>query len=97
MEARIGKDLQFTVLCDHLNMQTPTGQVHAAGNVSVNGPSVEGICEKLALAWDDDRLNLAGNVRLKCKQDGQDVELAGEQLSVKLAVVEPVPPPAPAE
>jgi hypothetical protein len=47
------------------------------------------------LAWDDSRLNLTGNVRLKCKQDGQDVELSGEQLGVKLPVVETLPPPAP--
>jgi hypothetical protein len=97
LEARIDKDVQFLVACDELDMQTPNGQVHAAGNVTVSGPNMEGACSKLTLTWIDERLYLEGNVTLKCKQDGQDVDLAGEQLSVKLAVVETAPAPARAE
>ena len=97
LEARIGKDVQFLIACDELDLQTPNGQVHAAGNVTVTGPNMEGSCGKLTLTWENERLYLEGTVSLKCKQDGQDVDLAGEQLSVKLAVVETAPAPGLAE
>lgn len=95
LEVRNGGEVQFTVGCDHLNMQCPSGQVCATGAVQVTGLNLEGTCEKLTLGWHDERVSLEGKVRLKCKQDGQDVDLAGEQLSVKLAVVEMLPPPVP--
>jgi len=97
LEARVGKDVQFLVACDDLDIQTPKGQVCAAGNVTVSGPNVEASCTRLTLTGDDERLHLQGNVSLKCKQDGRDVDLAGEKLSMKLAVVETIPLPAPAE
>jgi hypothetical protein len=97
LEARIGAEVQFTVSCDHLEMKTPAGSVQAAGDVRVRGTNVEGTCKKLSLSWNDERVQLQGAVKLKCKQDGQDVDLTGEQLSIKLAVVETVPPPALAE
>jgi hypothetical protein len=97
LDARNGADVQLTVTCDHLDMQTPKGSVRAEGNVCVRGLNVEGSCKKLTMAWNDDRVQLEGVVRLKCKQDGQDVDLTGEQLSVKLATIETLPMPAPAE
>jgi hypothetical protein len=89
--------VQFTVICDKLSMQTPDGNVQACGNVSVSGPNVEATCEKLTLRWHDERVLLEGKVRLKCQQNGQDVDLGGEQLTVRLAVIESVPPPVPTE
>jgi hypothetical protein len=97
LEARIATEAQFTVSCDHLEMKSPAGSVQVQGNVKVNGTNVEGTCKKLTLSWSDDRVQLEGDVRLKCKQNGQDVDLTGEQLSVKLAVIETLPLPAPAE
>jgi hypothetical protein len=97
LEARIGDDLQFTVSCENLQMKTPAGAVQAEGDVKVKGTNIEGTCKKLTLSWSNERIQLEGGVKLKCKQDGQDVELTGEQLSIKLAVVETLPMPAPAE
>jgi hypothetical protein len=97
LEARIAGDVQFTVSCDHLEMKSPAGSVQAQGDVKVRGTNVEGTCKKLTLSWTDERVQLEGGVKLKCKQDGQDVDLSGEQLSIKLAVIETVPSPAPAE
>ena len=81
------------VICDHLEMQTPKGFVRAEGNVCLRGPNVEGSCKRLTLAWNDDRVQLEGVVSLKC----QDIDLTCDKLSVKLATVETLPMPAPAE
>ena len=97
LEAKIAGDLQFTVSCDHLEMKSPAGAVQAQGDVKVRGTNVEGTCKKLTLSWTDERVQLEGSVKFKCKQDGQDVDLTGEQLSIKLAVIETLPLPAPAE
>jgi len=97
LEAKIAGDLQFTVSCDHLEMKSPAGAVQAQGDVKVRGTNVEGTCKKLTLSWTDERVQLEGGVKLKSKQDGQDVDLSGEQLNIKLALIETLPLPAPAE
>jgi hypothetical protein len=97
LEARIGDDVQFTISCDRLEMKTPAGSIQAEGDVKVKGTNIEGTCKKLILLWSDERVQLEGCVKLKCKQEGQNVDLTGEQLSIKLAVVETLPLPAPAE
>jgi hypothetical protein len=97
LEAKIAGEVQFSVSCDHLEMKSPAGAIQAQGDVKVRGMNVEGVCKKLTLSWSDERVLLEGAVKLKCKQDGQNVDLTGEQLSIKLAVVETVPAPAPAE
>ena len=93
LEASNGGDMQLMVICDHLEMQTPKGFVRAEGNVCLRGPNVEGSCKRLTLAWNDDRVQLEGVVSLKC----QDIDLTCDKLSVKLATVETLPMPAPAE
>jgi hypothetical protein len=75
-------------------MHTPDGKVEASGDVKVTGSSVEGTCDKLTLTWSDERVALEGKVRLKCLQDGREVDLTGEQLSVKLSAAELIPPPS---
>jgi hypothetical protein len=96
LEARAGADIQLTVTSDHLAMQTPQGNLQATGNVHVVGPHVEGTCDSLTLAWSDEHVSLAGKVSLKCQQNGQDVDLSGEKLTIKLAAIETLPPPSPA-
>jgi hypothetical protein len=95
LEAGTDKGTQFTITCERLNLQTPDGKVEASGEVKVTGPSVEGACDKLMLSWSDERVMLQGKVRLKCQQDGREVDLTGDQLSIKLAAAEIVPPPEP--
>jgi hypothetical protein len=94
LEARTGDDVHFTISCLNLNMQTPNGNLQASGSVQFTGPNVEGACDKLVLAWADEHVSLEGNVSLRCLQNGQDVDLRGEKLSIKLAAIETLPPPA---
>jgi hypothetical protein len=75
-------------------MQTPKGNLQASGSVQFTGPNVEGTCDKLTLRWPDENVCLEGNVHLKCQQNGQDVDLTGEKLTIKLAAIETLPPPS---
>lgn len=93
LEASPSKGAKFVITCDQLGLQSPDGVAEARGNVQVQGPNVEGTCEKLTFTWRDAGVVLEGKVRLKCKQDGQQVDLNGDRLVVKLAGVAKAPVP----
>src|SRR6266545_2655336 len=44
MTAQSGKDVQFRVSCDKLELQAPRGSILAAGNVSVSSEGLQGSC-----------------------------------------------------
>jgi hypothetical protein len=84
LEARSGKDVMFRVHCERLNLQAPDGTIVAQGSIKVSAPDMEGVCDKLTINWSEDRVVLEKEVRLKCRKEGQDVELTGDRLTVKL-------------
>ena len=84
LEARIGKEVQFRIDCERLNLQAPEGTIVAQGSIKVSASDLEGVCDRLTINWQEDRLILEKEVRLKCHKEGQEVELTGERLTVKL-------------
>src|SRR5262249_22441105 len=56
MEARIGKEIQFRVVCEKLDLQTPRGCINAHGDVKISGSGLDGHCQHLLINWTDDRL-----------------------------------------
>jgi hypothetical protein len=89
LEARNGKDVRFSVNCEKLNLQAPDGTITAQGKIKVVAPDLEGLCDALTINWKEDRIILEKDVRLKCQKDGQEVELTGERLTVKLTAIAP--------
>jgi hypothetical protein len=89
MEARIDKAVKFRVSCEHLDLQAPRGSIQAQGDVKVIGPDLEGKCEHLTINWQDEQVLLDGTVNLKCRKEGQEVELKAEKLGLKLSQISP--------
>lgn len=84
LEARTDKEVQFRVVCERLNLQAPDGAIEARGSVKVSAPSLDGTCDQLSISWLTDRVDLSGQVRVTCRKEGQEVEMTGDKLSVKL-------------
>src|SRR5262249_43657087 len=84
LTASIGKKVQFRVLCDKLNLQAPRGSIEALGAVKITSSGLEGTCDRLAIAWQEDRVVLDGKAQLKCQREGNDLELKADQLSLRL-------------
>lgn len=84
VEARTEKGVQFSVSCERLNLQAPDGMIEASGRVTVTAPDLEGNCNKLTLSWREERLSLEGEVIVKCRQNGQEAELKGHTVALKL-------------
>jgi hypothetical protein len=84
-EARSGKEVEFRVSCQQLELQAPRGSIQAQGDVKISGSGLDGSCERLTINWWCDQVLLEGHAQLKCLRDGQDVELKAEKLSLKLS------------
>jgi hypothetical protein len=97
MEARIDKTVKFRVSCEHLDLQAPRGSIQAQGDVKVLGPDLEGKCDRLTINWQDEQVLLDGSVYLKCRKEGQEVELKAEKLGLKLSQISPPETPPASE
>jgi hypothetical protein len=85
LEARNGKEVQFSVSCQQLELQAPRGSIQAQGDVKISGSGLDGCCERLTINWWCDHVLLEGHAQLKCLREGQDVELKADKLSLKLS------------
>ena len=83
MTAQIVEDVKFTFSCYKLDVQTPRGRIEACSKVNVVSDNLEGTCERLTIAWQEDVLVLE-KVQLKCKLEGQAAELNAELLRLRL-------------
>jgi hypothetical protein len=85
LTAETSKDIQFRLSCERLNLQAPDGTIEAHGAVKLSSPGIEGTCELLTITWQDDHVVLKGQAQMKCRRDGQDLELKSDQLSLRLS------------
>jgi len=85
VEARTENGINLKIACERLSVRSPDGDIEATGNVAFSSSSLEGSCERLTLSWRDSQISLNGKVRLKGKQEDQEVDLAGDHLTFKLA------------
>src|SRR5262249_50032416 len=86
MTAQTGKEVQFRVSCDKLELQAPRGSIMASGNVTVSSDGLQGSCDQLVIAWQKDQVVLEGKAELKCHRDGQEVDLKAAKLSLRLSI-----------
>jgi hypothetical protein len=87
--AKNGPDVQFKVICEKLDLQTPRGRINATGKVTITTENVEGTCERLTISWHEDAVVLE-KAKMKCKLDGQDADFNAEQMTLRLSRVLPV-------
>jgi hypothetical protein len=94
LTAKTGSDVQFKIICEKLELQTPRGSITASGKVMIASDSVEGVCDRLTISWHDEAVVL-DKVQMKCKLEGNEAELQADQLRLRLSrfveVVQPCP------
>jgi hypothetical protein len=88
LTARTDKGAEFLIRCDELNMKRPLGNIEATGKVEIITRGHEGKCDKLAISWQEDRVELQGNASWKSRHQGEMLELNASQLSLRLSAVQ---------
>jgi hypothetical protein len=91
LTASVGKEVQFRIMCDKLDLQSPRGIIDATGSVTLTSEGLDGTCDRLQITWVEDVVVLEGKANLKCQRDGQEVELKAERLSLRLSASGVVP------
>ncbi len=86
LTAQTGQEVQFRIICDKLDVQSPKGNIQASGNVKVESEGMKGSCDQLTIAWQADQVVLQGNAELKCQREGQEVDLQAAKLTLRLSV-----------
>lgn len=99
--AKIGKTVQFRVVCDKVDIQSPFGTIQAQGNVRVSSVGVEVMGETMTIQLQQDSMVLEGKAQMKCQRDGQEIELRSDRFSLRLSEIngqssKTTPPPPPA-
>lgn len=84
LEARTETGVELRISCGKLQLRYPDGDIEAQGHVVFAAGNMEGSCERLTLTWRDSKIVLIGNVRLKGRQDNQEVDLTGDSMTFKL-------------
>lgn len=90
LTARTDKGAEFLIRCDELNMKRPLGNIEAIGKVEIITRGHEGKCDKLAISWQEDRVELQGHASWKSRHQGETLELNASQLSLRLSAVQAV-------
>ncbi len=93
--AKAGKTVQFSVVCDKVEIQSPVGSILASGNVNITSQSLEASCNRLIIAFESEVVALTGGVHMKCQNDGQELDLRSELFSLKLSEMQRPTPVAP--
>src|SRR5579883_597003 len=85
-----GDDALLKVVSDRVDVKSPSekGEVMSAlkavGGVRFSAPGCEGTCAELTVLPGSGEVELAGDVRVKCKQGRGETEIAASKLSFKL-------------
>jgi hypothetical protein len=94
LTAKTGGDVQFKIMCEKLELQSPRGSITASGKVMIASDSVEGVCDRLTISWHDEAVVL-DKVQMKCKLEGNEADIQADQLRLRLSrfveVVNPRP------
>jgi hypothetical protein len=86
--AKVGKTIQFRVICDKVDMQAPLGNIQAAGNVKISSPGLEALTERMTINLQEDSMLLEGKAHLKCVREEQEMELRSDRFSLRLSEIQ---------
>jgi hypothetical protein len=84
LTAQAGKDASFKVECDLLELKAPQGNIQATGNVKISSDALEGSSERLTVNLQEDQVSLEGRAALIARRQGENMEIKGERLSLRL-------------
>jgi hypothetical protein len=84
LTAETGKDASFRIDCERLELKAPQGSIQAMGDVKISGNGLEGTSERLTVNLQDDQVILEGRATLVSRRDGENMEVKGERLSLRL-------------
>lgn len=88
LTAQIKDEVQFRIRCDKLDLQAPRGNIRASGTVEILSEGLEATCDHLTIAWSEDAVLLDGQAHLKCRREGQNMEMKAPKLSLRLSVAQ---------
>ncbi len=83
--AKVNKTVQFRVLCDKVDIQSPGGSIQAQGNVLITCQGLEANGERMTIQLQDEFLVLEGKARIKHQTDNKVMELRSERFSLRLS------------
>jgi hypothetical protein len=81
------KSTEFHVQCQNLKVQSPTGDIQAEGQIKISAAGLDMDCERLTISWQNDWVVMEGKVRLQTEKGGQQLELIGDKLQLKLTTL----------
>jgi hypothetical protein len=83
-EIKDGDVLLLKVSCECLELHSQQG-VMAKGQVRLHGSGLDGTCEQLTISWPRKVVQLNGNVNLNCQREGNLLQIAAEQMTLRLS------------
>jgi hypothetical protein len=84
LTAQAGKDARFRIECDQLDLKAPQGSVQARGNVKISNAGLDGSSDRLTVNLQEDQVILEGRAALVARREGENMEVKGERLGVRL-------------
>jgi hypothetical protein len=84
LTAETGKDASFRVDCERLELKAPQGSIQAVGGVKISSNGLEGTSDRLTVNLQEDQVILEGRAALVSRRHGENMEIKGERLSVRL-------------
>jgi hypothetical protein len=84
LTAETGKDASFRVDCERLELKAPHGSIQAAGDVKISSTGLAGSSDRLTVNLQEDQVILEGRAALISRRHGENMEVKGERLSLRL-------------
>jgi hypothetical protein len=84
LTARTENGMELQVRCEKLSLVRPQGNIEAAGKVELTGKELEGRCDRLTIDWEEERVSLEGDAQVTSHRNGQELELRGPRLDMRL-------------
>jgi hypothetical protein len=84
LTAETGKAASFRIDCERLELKAPQGNIQAVGNVKISGTGLEGNSDRLTVNLQEDQVILEGRAALVSRRQGENIEVKGERLCLRL-------------
>jgi len=79
-----GEVVLLKVACESVELHSQQGMT-ALGKIRLQGPGLNGTCDQLSIFWPTKSVELSGNVSLNYSRDGSVVQIAAEQMKLRMS------------
>jgi hypothetical protein len=87
VELMRGDEVALRIQCERIDVQMPSGGLHAIGKVNVTAPGIEVRCNRLMLGWSAGDIAMEGHVRILCQNGQQKTVMSAESICCRLSNV----------